>query len=348
MKIAFIVPSLLSMGPIRVVQDIIENLPLKVVDESVVFYLDDKKELSFKCRCEKISLFTKIDFDQFDVVHTHGLRPDLYAYIYRKHIRKHITTIHCYVKEDFSYQYNRMVSAIFSPIWLKLIDSADNKVVLSNHMNEYYTKKLNNGGITVIPNGRSISESEDIPHNDIELFENICLNNKKILGVVCAITKRKGIDQIIPLLSKNPNWHLIIIGEGKEKESLIKLKNLRNLENISFLGYRSSGHRYFKYFDVFLMLSRSEGFPLSLIEASAMGCPAVCSDLPQFTYEFTEDEVSFFILENKESLEKAIKHTLENRDKYSKRFRTKFLNNFTSKLMSQRYLNLYENVTSTH
>ena len=71
MKIAFIIPSLINEGPVIVTKDIIEGL-INKVDLIDVYYFDERENaISFPCNTYKISFFEKIDFNKYDVVHTH-------------------------------------------------------------------------------------------------------------------------------------------------------------------------------------------------------------------------------------------------------------------------------------
>ena len=90
MKIAYILPKLANQGPIIVAKDIIDNIKdrIELID---VYYFDDVVEIDFECNIYKISFFDKIDFEKYDIVHSHMLRPDLYVWYHRK--KSHIKTL---------------------------------------------------------------------------------------------------------------------------------------------------------------------------------------------------------------------------------------------------------------
>lgn len=73
--------------------------------------------------------------------------------------------------------------------------------------------------------------------------------------------------------------HLLIIGEGEERqylETLIKKLNLSN--RVHLLGY-IDGATYLKAYDVYLLLLK-EGLPYVLLEAGLAGLPVIASDIP--------------------------------------------------------------------
>ena len=88
MRVAFILPSLANKGPIIVARDIVNELSKKDDIECKVFYFDDITELTFACPVKKISFISKINFEEFDIIHSHMLRPDLYAAFKLKRSKK--------------------------------------------------------------------------------------------------------------------------------------------------------------------------------------------------------------------------------------------------------------------
>ena len=74
MRIAYILPSLANRGPIIVARDLV-NVMITHGHDCVVYYFDDKKEIDFKCPVIKLRLKNKIPFDEYDVIHSHGIRP---------------------------------------------------------------------------------------------------------------------------------------------------------------------------------------------------------------------------------------------------------------------------------
>lgn len=84
MKIAYIIPKLVNKGPIIVVQELVQQM-ITHGHECYVYFFDEGQEISPPCKTQKISFFESIDFNKFDIIHTHGLRPDLYVFIHKPH-----------------------------------------------------------------------------------------------------------------------------------------------------------------------------------------------------------------------------------------------------------------------
>jgi L-malate glycosyltransferase len=336
MKVAFIVPSLAKKGPIKVVHELVKQY-LKMGIVVNIFYFDEIKGFSFPCDTVKIDFLKGIKFDDFDIVHSHGIRPDAYIFYHKNDISyaKCVTTLHNYVKKDLAYQYNFLISIIFSFIWNLFTIKHDAIVVLSRDAKKYYMSFWKNKNIFVIYNGI------DIP----EIVHRSCVNNcygEINLGVVGLLTKTKGFDQVINVLSFNKNYRLTIIGDGKEREGLESLaKSLKVESQVAFLGYVPGAIDNLELFDIFLMTSRAEGFPLALLEAASIKKAIVCSNIAIHQEIFSSSEVSFFELENIESLHVAIEYALKNKCFLGQNSYSKFTTFYTSKIMAKNYVNLY-------
>lgn len=72
---------------------------------------------------------------------------------------------------------------------------------------------------------------------------------------------------------------LMIMGEGPEKENLEHLaRELGISERVLFMGFLMDRFSYLVQADLFLLSSRTEGFPNALIEAVSAGVPAISTD----------------------------------------------------------------------
>jgi glycosyltransferase involved in cell wall biosynthesis len=78
------------------------------------------------------------------------------------------------------------------------------------------------------------------------------------------------------------------------------------------------------------------------VEAVQQKVPVVCSDIPVFRELFNNEEVTFFNLDSTNSLAKALQTA-----KRAGRLKTelahhKYKNRYTSRLMTQKYMELYQ------
>jgi glycosyltransferase involved in cell wall biosynthesis len=89
---------------------------------------------------------------------------------------------------------------------------------------------------------------------------------------------------------------LAIVGEGPEREQIEDELARHSLGGrVRLLGQRDDVPRLLADADVFLLASRSEGLPLSVIEAMAAGLPVVASDVGGLRELVLEDETGALV-----------------------------------------------------
>lgn len=347
MNIAYIVPSLKNAGPVLVVKELVEQME-KNGHQCHVFYFDDKIELSFTCPISQIRFSSALDFGSFDIVHTHGIRPDAYVFIHKPlHTKtKFVSTLHNYVFRDLSYQYNKLTAYCCGYLWMKLFLSRHNCIVaLSKDAATYYKKWIKQSRLTWAYNTRSLPQQEKLDSEELKQLQTF-KQDSILIGVNALLTDRKGVDLLIVALARLPEYKLFVVGDGKVKSRLIQLAKEYNVyDRVCFAGYHKNAYRYLPYYDIFAMPSRSEGFPLALLEASIIGVSTVCSDIPVFKELYSEEEVSFFELENIESLVASIKN-MANKKSYSIAIYHKYLNEYAPHSFYQRYIDIYQSLIS--
>jgi glycosyltransferase involved in cell wall biosynthesis len=345
MKIAMILPSLANKAPILVARNIVREVyrRVEIID---VYYFDNIEEIEFECPTYQIDFSTDINFDRYDIIHSQMYRPDKYVWKKRRKIKgKIISTMHCDPRKDLCYTYNIFVSLIFRWLWLIYISRHDKIVILNNYLlNTYFRTFFGKDKLLCIYNGTSgYLELIDIDDGDRETIDKIKMGKYKIIGANAGLTKVKGLHFIIEALPYLSDYAFIIVGDGKEKSNLKKLaKKLKVDDRCHFLGYKKNAIDYLKYYDIYAMPSLSEGFSLALIEAALQKCSCVCSDISLFREIFTEEEVTFFSLKNKNSLVYAIREAYANRFEKGKKAYRRTKENYSVENMGGRYYNLYK------
>jgi glycosyltransferase involved in cell wall biosynthesis len=100
---------------------------------------------------------------------------------------------------------------------------------------------------------------------------------------VGRLTYQKGFDVLIKafkdVISTIPNSKLTILGNGELREELDRLVEKLKLENhVQIIGFKDNPYPYYKYADLYVLSSRWEGFPNTLLEALACGTNVVATD----------------------------------------------------------------------
>jgi glycosyltransferase involved in cell wall biosynthesis len=80
---------------------------------------------------------------------------------------------------------------------------------------------------------------------------------------------------------KIPDARLLILGVGLNAAKLRSLiKSLKLEDKVQLLGFKKNINYYLEHAKVFLMTSKTEGFPNSMLEAMSVGVPVVSIDSP--------------------------------------------------------------------
>jgi GalNAc-alpha-(1->4)-GalNAc-alpha-(1->3)-diNAcBac-PP-undecaprenol alpha-1,4-N-acetyl-D-galactosaminyltransferase len=100
------------------------------------------------------------------------------------------------------------------------------------------------------------------------------------LIAVGRLVPQKGFDLLIAsfdrIKDKYADWHLTILGEGALRGELeVLISDLKLTDRIHLLGQVENVNDYLYQADLFVLSSRTEGFPMGLCEAMACGLP-VC------------------------------------------------------------------------
>jgi glycosyltransferase involved in cell wall biosynthesis len=103
-----------------------------------------------------------------------------------------------------------------------------------------------------------------------------------VVGTVGRLNEVKRQDMLLravaELSAAHPDLHALVVGDGPERENLKRLAaELGIAARVRWAGYRSDPEACYPAMNVFALTSRSEGFPVSLLEAWAAGRPVVCS-----------------------------------------------------------------------
>lgn len=346
MRIAVVVPSLGQSATITVALNISAGLIKSghIVD---IYYFDGVIERSIPegCKLFKISFFEKFDFSNYDIIHSHNLRPDLYIALNRRNIRcACVTTVHNYVSEELENYHGKTLSLIFTQIWKTAWKRFDRVVCLTEDAVKYYKKLLPKSHVSYIYNGvESIGDFKE--YIDASVAEKIIsLKNKNyfVLGTYCNQIERKGLDQILRLLSFEKSFAAIIIGNGPENKKLKEMaRSFRVEDRCIFFDFLPYAYIYNKFFDAYIIPSRTEGFGIALIEAVLSNTKVICSDIPVFREMFSDSEVSFFKLDDNEDMKININQIQSGVDKRIPAIK-RAEEVFSVDAMTKRYTALYQ------
>ena len=135
----------------------------------------------------------------------------------------------------------------------------------------------------VLPNAIDTRKFAYDPVLRDEVRGELGLEGKYVLGMVGRLCEEKNYPFALELMAKlrqeRPESMLVIAGNGDHRELIEqKIQELNIGDNVMLLGRRSDVHRLYQAFDVFLLPSFHEGFPVAAVEAMASGLPVLFSE----------------------------------------------------------------------
>jgi glycosyltransferase involved in cell wall biosynthesis len=112
-----------------------------------------------------------------------------------------------------------------------------------------------------------------------------------LLGGVGRLTEQKGFDDMIKAFAAidRPDVWLVIAGDGPDWEELRELARMFDVSSrVLMPGFVEDVPGLLADLDLFVLSSRHEGHPMVMLEAMAMACPVVATDLDGVADTITE------------------------------------------------------------
>lgn len=159
----------------------------------------------------------------------------------------------------------------FSYAWLDAV------VALTAKSAEWITENTRAKQVVVIPNAAIWPLPKYPPHVPPEV---VCRPGRRVVLGVGRLDGQKGFDWLIAAFSEvaqgHPQWDLVIVGDGPQVADLRAQISQTGLAQRVFLPGRAGNvSDWYARADVYVLSSRYEGFPNTLVEAMAQGLPVI-------------------------------------------------------------------------
>jgi len=241
--------------------------------------------------------------------------------------------------------------------WLNLSGMLGSQLVMiSNQMVNYYVNRgVNLKYCCFIYNGvdNNRFKSDFLSYN---LRYDLGVKDDEVLFVAPGrLENIKGFDVLIKAFQKVNLWNtdarfrLLILGDGSERGNLEHMVNTFGLtDKVQFLGIVNNVENYLAAADVFVLGSRNEGLPCSIIEAMFTGLPIIATDVGGNCELVHESQNGYLVpSENTEALALKIQSMIQCGDSERRAMGAKSFEhaqNFTLETMAQKYVSLYNGV----
>ena len=265
----------------------------------------------------------------------HGMLTEYTHYILRGKIIKPATAV------TLSRLFGNIVDGITTP-----------SEKMKNLLIGYGVKKP----IEVIPNIVDISNF-DIPKTTF-LQEKLHLSkNTPLILTVGRLGKEKNFGFIIEmfkkLAQKEKTSHLVFVGQGPEKESLMKLSGELLNKRIHFANQIDVKFMPLIYASaaIFVFSSTTEVHPMAVLEAASAGLPLVLADDSAYKNIIVDGVNGFSVPENSDIFAEKLKNLLQDKDlmkKFGTNSKIIIQKHFNHKLLINEMIYYYEKIIAEY
>jgi glycosyltransferase involved in cell wall biosynthesis len=257
------------------------------------------------------------------------------------------TRIPWIISERTSAEYYKQIPA-FAKLRLFLSRYASAVVANSAAGNDYWQKS----GSRVLRLA-TVRNALDFKHIEAMAGSaNEGLPAKPLMLVVGRFDREKAHDIIVRafgLLAEDQHVNALMMGEGREKASIVRRIDAASLSNrITIWPYQSDWWRWLKVADGLISMGRYEGNPNVALEAMAGGCPIILSDTPAHREIANAASALFVPQDDVRALSQAIVTLINEKDAARRRAEHAFnrVSSLTLSSMADAYEHIYTEVLS--
>ena len=255
---------------------------------------------------------------RFDIVHTHSSKTGFIGRIAARlaGIPKIIHTVHGFP----FHQFQPKIIQKFYIIMEKIATGFCDKVVF---VNEFERELAIKDKIVKPEKAITIFNGIKIPEIQKNRFYHES-DDHFLIGSVSRFSKQKNVINLIKVAikvcQKNNKIKFVFIGDGEDFFICKRLVNKANMsQKIILEGWSNNVLERLLDFDVFLLFSRWEGLPISILEAMSIGLPIIASDIKGNNELVSEENGILIDVEDVDKLESVL-IDLPNRNKDLKKW----------------------------
>ena len=170
-------------------------------------------------------------------------------------------------------------------------------------------------------------------------------NDDFVFGFVGRVTRDKGVNELLSaFLPLSEKAKLLVVGPAEGVDTLNKelFEKAKENDNILFHDAVSDVEKYYAAIDVLVLPSYREGFGMVIIEAAAVGTPAIASNIPGPVDAVDPDKTAKLVeVKNVTSLRDAMEEFLDNKNLANEMSENAYnfvLNHFDSEKLNEKIL----------
>lgn len=260
--------------------------------------VDMGSQLSFK---PVYKIFDIIKKNKVDFIHSQGARADFFARVAGRiaGIPYNICTIATPIEK---FDIGVLRKGIYRFIDRLTESSVDRFIVVSDSLEKLLTSKrgISAKRVVKIHNGIELHKYHPAYNSGKLRIELGISQDVPLIGSIGRIIWSKGLEYLIEATKEifilYPQARLLIVGEGPFKNKLVlKCKKLGIINNVIFTGFINDIREILSSIDLLVFPSLSEGFPMVVLEAMAMGKPIVATRIDGITEQISDGKEGLLV-----------------------------------------------------
>ncbi len=217
------------------------------------------------------------------VVHSHGLRPDLVAWLFTWNPRCVVaSTLHGHFPGHLAFDYTPCKVKLAWWVWSTALARFNHRVCISQTMIRHYRRQFPGMTLDLAYNFRADgSPDAEAPRPEVvEWVEQQRVAGRIVLLFAGSLSARKNVFALVQAVLKLPHVALLICGEGGERARITGLLQDQDEGGRCYLaGHVADLRAFLRMADALVLASHAEGLPLVVLEAASEGVPSLMSNV---------------------------------------------------------------------
>lgn len=289
------------------------------------------------------SIRETIRVHDIDLVHSHGYKSDIYAYLANRRTGTPLlATSHLWTRQTAAVRFYEFLDA-------RVLRSFHGVVAVSDRIaSELCRAGVPHSKIKIIDNGIDLAPFDSAAPR---LASELNKGSRLLIGTVGRLVAQKGMTFFLSaaqqLLKEFPGLLFAIVGDGPDRARLEQMtQDLGIDKKVRFTGARNDMPSVYASLDVFALASIGEGLPMALLEAMASGTPVVATEVGAVPKVVLPGKSGMLVRPGDAGeLAQAIACLVRDpglRERLAQNARQQVREQFSSQVMTQNYCRLYD------
>ena len=207
-----------------------------------------------------------------DVVHCHGYKADIYAYLALRNFGiPLLSTCHTWYDTDPAVYIYGVLDRLILRRFTRVIAVSDE-----------VRRRLRRSGVLACRIEFIRNGIDTEPYAPVTKTSNTGQGDVPVVGLVGRLAWEKGIDVFLQaaarVLSELPRVKFMVVGEGPDRKQLENLIDRLGIgASVAMAGRREDMPEVYRSFDIMVSSSRQEGLPIAILEGMASGLPIIAT-----------------------------------------------------------------------